>query len=50
MHEIDLQSGQRTGYFITTERITNKIAYNSTTKRFFLPTYANEIYCLEKMP
>ena len=48
MHELDPESGQKTGSFITTERITNKVAYNFKTKRFFLPTYANEIYCLEK--
>ncbi|MFA7319792.1 MAG: PQQ-binding-like beta-propeller repeat protein, partial [Parcubacteria group bacterium] len=48
MHEIDPTTGKKTGYFITTERITNKVVYNPTTKRFFLPTYANEIYCLEK--
>lgn len=48
MYEIDPATGKKTGYFIATERITNKMVYNPTTKRFFLPTYANEIYCLEK--
>ena len=31
-----------------TERVTNKIAYPST-KRFFVPTFANEVYCLERI-
>jgi len=48
LYEIDIQTGKTPAFFQTTERITNKIAYNSKTKRIFLPTYANEIYCLEK--
>lgn len=48
MHEINPDDGKITGRFIATERITNKVVYNPKTKRFFLPTYANEIYCLEK--
>ncbi len=48
LYEIDIQTGKATAFFQATERITNKIAYNPKTKRFFLPTYANELYCLEK--
>ena len=48
LHEIDLETGKETSFFQVTERITNRIAYNPETKRFFLPTFANEIYCLEK--
>jgi len=48
MYEIDIETGKLLDFFQATERITNKIAYNPQTKRFFLPTYANEIYCLEK--
>ena len=48
MYEIDPSNGKITGRFIATERITNKVVYNPKTRRFFLPTYANEIYCLEK--
>lgn len=48
LYEIDVQTGQLTAFFQTVERITNKIAYNPQTKRFFLLTYANELYCLEK--
>ena len=46
LYEIDAQTGKLSDFFQTTERIVNKIAYNPKTKRFFLPTYANEIYCL----
>ncbi len=49
LYEINIQTGKMTDFFQATERITNKIAYNAKTKRFFLPTYANEIYCLEKI-
>jgi len=48
MYEIDLRTGRPISYFIATERITNEVLYNSKTKRIFLPTYANEIYCLKK--
>lgn len=48
LYEINIKTGKLTDIFQTTERITNKIAYNAETKRFFLPTYANEIYCLSK--
>jgi outer membrane protein assembly factor BamB/orotate phosphoribosyltransferase len=46
LYELDLETGGNTAFYQTTERITNKIAYNKQTKRFFLPTYANELYCL----
>ena len=48
MYEIDLISGKELSFFQATERITNKIVYNAETERFFVPTFANEIYCLEK--
>ncbi len=48
LYEIDIKTGKAVAFFQATERITNKIAYNPKTKRFFLPTYANELYCLEK--
>lgn len=50
LYEIDPATGKNLAFFQATERITNKIAYNPITKRFFLPTYANELYCLEKKP
>jgi orotate phosphoribosyltransferase len=48
VYELNMQSGQLESYFQTTERITNKIVYNPETKRYFVLTYANEIYCLTK--
>jgi orotate phosphoribosyltransferase len=48
LYEINIKTGECDSFFQATERITNKIAYNPRTKRYFLPTYANEIYCLEK--
>jgi outer membrane protein assembly factor BamB/orotate phosphoribosyltransferase len=49
MYEVDIKSGKCKSIYQTTERITNKIAYNPETKRYFLPTYANEIFCLKKI-
>lgn len=48
LRELDAKTGKILSIFQASERITNKIAYNSETKRVFLPTFANEIYCLEK--
>jgi len=46
--ELDPETGKELSFITVPERITNKVAYNPDTKRFFLPTFANEIYCLEK--
>ncbi len=48
LYELDPQTGNNTSIFQATERIVNKIAYNPKTKRFFVPTFANEIYALVK--
>ena len=48
LYEIDPETGLAAGFFQATERITNKIVYNEKTRRFFLPTFANELYCLSK--
>ncbi|MEW6408385.1 MAG: PQQ-binding-like beta-propeller repeat protein, partial [Patescibacteria group bacterium] len=48
MYEIDAETGKLLDFFQATERITNQIAYNPQTQIIFLPTYANEIYCLKK--
>lgn len=45
--ELDPDTGAERSYLTLTERITNKVAYNAKTKRFFVPTFANEIYCIE---
>jgi outer membrane protein assembly factor BamB/adenine/guanine phosphoribosyltransferase-like PRPP-binding protein len=47
--ELDPATGAELSYMTFTERITNRIAYNSATERFFVPTYANEVYCIKKL-
>lgn len=47
-YELDPETGKEVGFFLATERITTKAAYNPKTKRFFVPTFANEIYCLKR--
>lgn len=49
LYELDPKTGKERSFFQVTERIVNKIAYNPRTGRMFLPTFANEIYCLEKI-
>ena len=46
--EINPETGKEVSFVTLTERITNRVAYNQATKRFFVPTFANELYCLEK--
>src|SRR3989344_5835171 len=46
LYELDAKTGKNIAFFQTSERITDKIAYNAKTQRFFVPTYANELYCL----
>lgn len=48
LYELDPLTGDERGYTQFTERIVNKIAYNPATKHFFVPTYANEIFCLTR--
>ena len=48
LYELDAATGENTAFFQATERITDKIAYNKDTGKIFLPTFANEIYCLKK--
>lgn len=47
LYEIS-EEGKMSDFFSTRERIVNNVAYNATTKRFFLLTHANELYCLKK--
>ncbi len=48
LYEINPENGKLLNFFQTTDRIVNKITYNPRTKRFFVPTCANELYCLER--
>ncbi|MDO8589748.1 MAG: PQQ-binding-like beta-propeller repeat protein [bacterium] len=47
-YEVEAETGKNTAFFQATERITAKSAYNPITKNFFVPTFANEIYCLKR--
>lgn len=47
--ELDPASATERSFLQLTERITNRPAYNARTRRIFVPTFANEIYCVEKI-
>lgn len=47
--ELNPETGEEKSFLALTERITNKAAYSHRTKRFFVPTFANELYCVEKI-
>ena len=44
--EIDTVTGKEKSFITLTERVTGTPAYNPITKNFFVPTYANELYCI----
>lgn len=46
--ELDPETGEALRFFTVSERITNRPAWNPMSKRLFLPTFANEIYCIER--
>ncbi|MDP2655487.1 MAG: PQQ-binding-like beta-propeller repeat protein [bacterium] len=48
LYELNPETGKNTGFFQSIERITHAPAYNPVMKRFFVPTFANEIYCLSR--
>lgn len=48
LYELDPASGKLRGFFQTTERIVNAIAYDEKHERFFVPTVANELYCIKR--
>lgn len=50
LYELDKKTGKNTGVLQVTERITNKIAYNEAKETIFLPTFANEIYSINRRP
>jgi len=47
MYELDPETGKIISISQFTERITNKIIFNKKTKRFFVTSFINEIYCLK---
>lgn len=48
LYEINTVSGKLRTFFQATERIVNAIGYDPVTKRFFVPTQTNELYCLKR--
>lgn len=48
LYKLNVATGGEEGFAQVTERIVNKAAYSKTSKRFFVPTFANELYCLEE--
>jgi eukaryotic-like serine/threonine-protein kinase len=48
LYELDPHTGKNTSFLQLTERITNQVVYNQSTDRYFILTYANEIYCIER--
>lgn len=47
-YELDANTGTLRGFFQGTERVTTKAAYNERTRRFFVPTFGNELFCLTR--
>jgi orotate phosphoribosyltransferase len=48
LYELDPQTGKNTAVFQATERITNAVVADERTGDIFLPTFANEVYCLKR--
>jgi outer membrane protein assembly factor BamB/adenine/guanine phosphoribosyltransferase-like PRPP-binding protein len=48
LYELDPETLKQRGSFQCSERIVNAVAYNGATRRLFVPTVANELYCLER--
>ncbi len=48
LYELNPDTGTLKHFFQATERIVNAACYNASTKRFFVPTVANELYCIER--
>lgn len=50
LYELDPHSGAPRARFQTTERIVNAITHDSSSRSLFVPTQANELYCIRKQP
>ncbi len=48
LYELNPQTGALKNFFQATERIVNAPVYEVSSQRIFVPTQANEIYCIKK--
>lgn len=48
LYELDPETGTLRSSFQFSERIVGSIVYDQKTRRFFVPTQANELYCLKR--
>ncbi len=48
MYELDKDTGKELGIFPATERIVNKIAHDPASGLLYVPTHANDLYCLRR--
>ena len=48
LYELDPDSGKRRSLFQASERIVTRVAYDEATRRIYVGTVANEIYCLQR--
>ncbi len=48
LYELDPGTGWIRSFFQATERIVNAIAYNEKSRLLYVPTCANEIYCIAR--
>ena len=48
LYEIDAKTGRQKGYFQASERIVNKPIFDEKASQYFVPTQANQLYCLKR--
>ena len=48
LYELNPENGAPRGYLQLSERIVNAPVFNAATSRFFVPTQANELYCISR--
>ncbi len=48
LYELDPENGKLRDFFQATERIMSKVAHDPKTRRIFVRTVENDIYCLQK--
>ncbi len=48
LYEIDPKTGTLIRFFQTTERILNAVEYDASSKKIYIPTSSNGMYCISK--